>query len=214
MEKAFLYHGLFMIATLCQGPFACTSGYGLVFYQGLCYQKEKKIFIDEALYKPLKIRPSKIEDAGILTSLSFESKKYWGYPDHFFETWKKELFISPDYIRQNRVFVAKDKGRILGYYSLVHLENDIDASGILLLKGHWLEHMFILPDFIGKGIGKTLFHHLKIICREHGISRVSILSDPNAREFYEKMGCQYIKEIASTIPNRTTPLLILTLWPE
>ncbi|MFA5905867.1 MAG: GNAT family N-acetyltransferase [Desulfobacula sp.] len=162
----------------------------------------------------MEIRPAKIEESDILTSISFQSKKYWGYPDHFFEVWKNELTISTDYIRRNRVFVFEDKRVIRGYYSIVYLENDLDVSGVVISKGHWLEHMFISPDFIGKGIGTKLFDHLKKICTENKITRIGILSDPNARGFYEKMGYRYIKEYPSTIPNRTTPFLVLMLQPE
>jgi GNAT superfamily N-acetyltransferase len=158
----------------------------------------------------MEILPAKIEESGILTAISFESKKYWAYPKHFFETWKNELTISPDYIRQNRVFVFKDKTGIVGYYSIVYLENDMDFSGTVISKGHWLEHMFILPAFIGKGIGRKLFDHLRTICRQNRIAGITILSDPNAKGFYEKMGCRYVREIPSSIPNRTTPLLFLT----
>jgi len=162
----------------------------------------------------MEIRHAKIEESGTLTAISYASKRYWAYPDHFFETWKNELTISPDYIRQNRVFVFEGKAGIAGYYSMVCLENDMDFSGTVLSKGHWLEHMFILPAFIGKGIGTKLFEHLKIICRQNRINTISILSDPNAKDFYEKMGCRYVTEIPSTIANRTTPLLVLTLQPE
>jgi GNAT superfamily N-acetyltransferase len=157
----------------------------------------------------MEIRSAKIEESGILTSISFASKKYWAYPESFFETWKNELTISPDYILQNRVFVFEDRAGIAGYYAMVYLENDMDVSGTVLSKGHWLEHMFILPAFIGKGIGTKLFEHLKIICRQNRINTISILSDPNAKGFYEKMGCRYVKEYPSSIPHRTTPLLVI-----
>lgn len=38
-----------------------------------------------------------------------------------------------------------------------------------------------------------------------------ILSDPNARKFYEKMGCKYQKEYPSTITNRTTSWLVFKI---
>ncbi len=161
----------------------------------------------------MEIRPAKIKEADILTSLSFQSKGHWGYPDHFFEIWKNELTISEDYIRHNRVFVFEDNGFIRGYYSIVHLDNDLDVSGIIIPKGHWLEHMFISPDFIGKGIGTKFFDHLKMICKKNRITRINILSDPKAKGFYKKMGCRYVKEYPSTIPNRTTPLLIWEIQP-
>jgi len=71
--------------------------------------------------------------------------------------------------------------------------------------------MFIVVDRIGKGIGTKLFSHVRENCDSRGISELGILSDPNARGFYEKMGCEYIQEYPSTIKNRTTPYLKLKI---
>lgn len=151
------------------------------------------------------IRPADIDDHDALTRISFRSKRYWGYPEHYFKTWEKELTITPGYIKVHRVFVLEHKGDPIGYYSIVTLETDIDLSGIILPKGVWLDHMFILPEFIGKGFGRELFRHMAETCRALKIDVLNILADPNAGGFYERMGCTYVKEYPSTIENRTTP---------
>jgi hypothetical protein len=51
------------------------------------------------------IRPAKIQEAEILTKISFDSKGYWGYPKEFYDVWAKELTINSDYITNNDVFV-------------------------------------------------------------------------------------------------------------
>jgi len=155
------------------------------------------------------IRHAKQTEAGILTEISFSSKGYWGYPKEYFDIWSKELTISHEYIQNNDVFVFQNDTIILGYYSIVELNNDIEVSGITISKGFWLEHMFIEPLSIGKGIGSKMFDHLQKRCRKRGITKLSILADPNSKGFYKKMGCEYKKEYPSTIRNRTTPLLIL-----
>jgi GNAT superfamily N-acetyltransferase len=157
------------------------------------------------------IRPGKKEEAQILTELSFESKGYWGYPKEYFEIWKPELTITPDYIEKNDVLVFESDGAIVGYYSIIELENDMVVSGTKIVKGHWLEHMFIAPKYIGRGIGTIMFDHLRKRCEIKGIRKLGILSDPNARGFYEKMGCDYQGEFPSTIAGRTTPLFVLTM---
>ncbi|RJQ84641.1 MAG: GNAT family N-acetyltransferase [Desulfobacteraceae bacterium] len=58
---------------------------------------------------------------------------------------------------------------------------------------------------MGQGIGTKLFDHLRQRCIAKGIKELGILADPNARGFYEKMGCRYQGEHPSTIMNRTTP---------
>ena len=157
------------------------------------------------------IRHAETEDAHILTAISFRSKGYWGYPEEFYEIWRGELTITSGYIQANDVFVYEHKGEVMGYYSIVELKNDLYVSGIKLEKGFWLEHMFVDPPHIETGIGTQLFTHLQERCGCRGIERLGILADPNARGFYEKMGCAYQGEYPSTIENRTTPFLVLNM---
>jgi GNAT superfamily N-acetyltransferase len=157
------------------------------------------------------IRDAKKQEAEILTEISFSSKGYWGYPKEFYDIWSSELTISSDYIQNNDVFVLESDDGIVGYYSIVELKDDIEASGIRISKGYWLEHMFIEPRHIGKGFGTKMFAHLRKRCALRGIAELGILADPNSRGFYEKMGCEYKCEYPSTINNRTTPYLQLKM---
>ncbi|MBW2328898.1 MAG: GNAT family N-acetyltransferase [Deltaproteobacteria bacterium] len=155
------------------------------------------------------IRSAKQDEAEMLTNISFASKGYWHYPQDFFDIWNRELTISSEYIEENDVFVYELDGAVVGYYSIVELPEDIEVSGIKIKKGFWLEHMFIEPRHIGKGIGSRMFHHLRKRCKALEIKKLRILADPNSKGFYEKMGCQYLNEFPSTIKNRTTPYLLL-----
>lgn len=157
------------------------------------------------------IRLAKIQEAEMLTKISFSSKGYWGYPKEFYDIWTDELTIGPDYIKNNDVFVYENDGAINGYYSIVELKDDIEVSGVRISKGFWLEHMFIEPRSIGKGIGTKMFAHLRKRCGSRAIKELGILADPNSRGFYEKMGCEYKREYPSTIKNRTTPYLQLKI---
>jgi GNAT superfamily N-acetyltransferase len=157
------------------------------------------------------IRKAKIQEAEILTKISFGSKGYWNYPKEFYDIWSNELKISSDYIQNNDVFVFDNAGEIVGYYSIVELKDDIEVLGVRISKGFWLEHMFIEPRSIGKGIGTKMFDHLRKRCTYRGIKELGILADPNSRGFYEKMGCEYKGEFPSTIKARKTPYLKLFL---
>jgi GNAT superfamily N-acetyltransferase len=155
------------------------------------------------------LRKAKTVESQTLTRISFSSKSYWGYPTEYFDIWNDELTITHKYIEENTVYVYEIKNKILGYYSIVELKEDFEASKIVMHKGFWLEHMFLLPGYIGRGIGTKMFTHIREICLLKGILKLGILADPNAKGFYEKMGCQYLDEFPSTIPNRTTPWLEL-----
>jgi maltose O-acetyltransferase len=157
------------------------------------------------------IRQAKINEFKILTTISFSSKAYWKYPAKYFDIWNDELTITPKYIETNTVYVYEIKNKILGYYSIVELKENLKVSKTIIHKGFWLEHMFLLPGYIGRGIGTKMFTHIREICLLKGILKLGILADPNAKGFYEKMGCQYLDEFPSTIPNRTTPWLELRI---
>lgn len=157
------------------------------------------------------IRPANIKDSCILTEISFSSKRYWKYPEKYYRVWANELTITPDYISSNEVWVYESGREIVAYYSLVTLNKEIKVAGIALARGHWLEHMFTKPAYIGIGIGTELVVHLRNRCIQKKIEELNILADPNAKGFYEKMGCRYVQEFPSTIMGRTTPHLVLSL---
>jgi GNAT superfamily N-acetyltransferase len=154
------------------------------------------------------IRPALPSEYKTLTDLSFRSKAVWNYPQTYFDIWVKEFTLSSDYIQNNDVFVFETNKTILGYYSLVILNEDLLVTpDIKIESGLWLEHMFIEPQHIGSGLGKKLFIHCIEQSELKSYEKLKTLSDPNASQFYIKMGCRYVKEYPSTIENRTTPYL-------
>jgi GNAT superfamily N-acetyltransferase len=159
------------------------------------------------------IRAAIKEEAKILTKISFESKKYWGYPKEYFNIWKSELTIQPGYIEKNDVYLLENNGEIAGYYSVVEFCVDQPLFEMGLEKGFWLEHLFVLPCNIGQGFGTEMFDHLRRWCKSHGVSRLGILADPNAKGFYEKMRCEYQEDFPSTIANRAIPFFVLNIEP-
>lgn len=153
------------------------------------------------------IREAQPADHRLLTTISFRSKSYWNYPDSYLSVWKAELTITPEYINRNKVFMYLRRKESIGYYSLVVLSEDIEFSGNVLHAGWWLDHMFVLPEYIGQGIGREMFEHCLGRLAEERVEKLMILVDPFAREFYEKMGCRCLGDYPSTIPGRTTPYL-------
>jgi hypothetical protein len=93
------------------------------------------------------IRSAKMVDSQALTEISFTSKGYWNYPKEYFEIWKDELTISPEYILKNEVFVYEIDKAIVGYYSVVELKEDIKNSGIRIGKGFFRVHAHEIRRF-------------------------------------------------------------------
>jgi len=157
------------------------------------------------------IRRARPDEHVLLTEISFSSKRHWNDPDVYFEVWKDELTITRAYIESNTVFVAEVSGAIVGYLSIVHVPQDFKAGATFVQRGYWLEHLFVRPGFMHRGIGSRLVAFARVWCAQNSIDRLLIFSDPHARGFYERLGAIYIGEVASSIPGRTVPLMELII---
>jgi len=149
------------------------------------------------------LRKAKGNENKTLTDISFAAKRYWDYPDEYFDVWQDELTVSEAYIEDNVVFVVENESVSIAYYSIIEVEEDFFAGETKVEKGVWLEHMFVLPQYIGKGIGKAMYAHMQQQCRDNGVVEIRIFSDPNAKGFYERMGARYLGERPSGIEGRS-----------
>jgi N-acetylglutamate synthase-like GNAT family acetyltransferase len=139
----------------------------------------------------LKIRRASTEDHAALTRLAHDAKRHWGYPEHWIKHWEAALTITPQYLEANHVFLSEDGDNILGFYALVLNQDRAE-----------LDHMWVSPDHMGSGVGKALFVHAMRAAKGQNISEVEILSDPNAEDFYKKMGAYRTGESASEIDGQ------------
>ncbi len=152
------------------------------------------------------IRLAKPDEQDILTEISFASKRYWDYPEEYFEIWKDELTITSGYIDKNIVYAVQWDEQIIAYFSIVFVPEDMQTKHVLVQKGWWLEHMFVLPEYIGKGIGRQMVRHMLKICGQKHIGKLNVFADPFAKGFYEKTGFNYVGEYPSGIAERTVCL--------
>lgn len=145
----------------------------------------------------MKIRPARPEEAAALSALCFRSKAYWGYDEAFMEACRDELTLHPDDVQRRRTTVAEHDGRIVGVYTLDR-EPPVAEIGLF----------FVSTGEIGTGVGRRLWEHLVARARQLGFDAISIEADPNAEEFYLRMGAVRVGEAPSgSIAGRTLPLL-------
>jgi GNAT superfamily N-acetyltransferase len=77
-----------------------------------------------------------------------------------------------------------------------------------------LDALFVDPPAIGSGAGRMLFAAALDLARGLGARRMTILADPNAAAFYERMGARFLRNAPSdAIPGRTLPLYEYDLTP-
>lgn len=130
-----------------------------------------------------------MDECDALSALCLRSKAHWGYNAEFVEACRPYLRIEPHCVRAQHAFVALDhEDRIVGVCQI----DPGNASGNLDL-------LFIEPDAIGTGAGRVLFQEAAQRLREAGVKTMTILSDPDARGFYEAMGAVFIADRPSDV---------------
>jgi N-acetylglutamate synthase-like GNAT family acetyltransferase len=152
----------------------------------------------------ISLRRAQQKQASALTSLMRVSKAYWGYTPQQMAVWKAELSLSEQEVRDKLVVSAEDQSAaLLGFYTLLF---DGDCARI--------EHLFVDPAKMGRGVGKALLQHAIASARQQGSRIIDIDADPYAEDFYLKNGAQRVGEIAAPVacqPSRVRPQLRITL---
>ena len=121
------------------------------------------------------------------------------------ESWRDLLTIKPEFIASYETHAAIVHGRIVGFYALARNESRLD-----------LLHLWVRPDWMGRGVGRSLFHHALERAKALGFRELEIESDPNAEGFYERLGARRvgasIKEMDGQ--KRELPILIYEMKKE
>jgi ribosomal protein S18 acetylase RimI-like enzyme len=121
------------------------------------------------------------EDAEMLTAIAHAAKRHWGYPERWIEAWRDILTMRPEFIAVNVAYCATEDDNIVGFYVLT-----TESDGI------HLDHLWIIPAAMRRGIGRALFKHAVDQVRKSGFDLIKIETDPNAEGFYERMGAQRV----------------------
>jgi len=148
------------------------------------------------------IRRALPDEADTLSQIALSAKAYWGYPERWMEIWTPLLTITPEFISSADVWVAEVNSELAGFHALIFAKQRVN-----------LEHLWILPAYIRKGIGRALFEHALARCREMQCQGLKIVSDPNAQGFYERMGAKKVGVSLGEVDGelRSLPIMEITL---
>lgn len=143
------------------------------------------------------IRAARRGEAASLTALCVRSKAHWGYDTGFMRLSAAALEVDEADIAAGRVLVAGDAAdRPLGMATVLGTGDAVD-----------LDALFVDPPAIGSGAGRKLFEAACTLARGLGAARMTILADPHAAPFYERMGARFLRNAPSdAIPGRLLPL--------
>lgn len=147
-----------------------------------------------------KIGRAASDQAEILTQIAFAAKRHWGYPDAWIQLWSPALTITPEFIEQHETYIAWEEERAVGFCAI---SREAETAS--------LEHLWVSPGYIGKGIGAALFHHLLGRCKELGVQNLKIESDPNAQGFYEHLGAKKVGEVIGELDGKPRVLPVLEI---
>jgi GNAT superfamily N-acetyltransferase len=139
-----------------------------------------------------------------LTRIALAAKRYWRYPERWIEIWTPILTFTAEYVAVNPTYVALDAGEPVGFYALVRSTAEPRAQ---------LDHLWITPEWIGRGLGRALFEHAVGTARSLGAAVLDIEAEPFAEPFYRHMGARRTGERTGKIEDqpRVLPLMELDL---
>jgi predicted N-acetyltransferase YhbS len=147
------------------------------------------------------IRHALPAEAAELTALARRSKAHWGYEEVQLDAWREELAITPALVESAHVYVCESDGDIAAFYALLR-EGELWQLG----------HLWVLPEQMGRGIGRALLRHAAAEAFEGGAREVLVDADPYAEAFYLACGAERGGEVAAPIagqPQRRRPQLRL-----
>lgn len=144
----------------------------------------------------LRARP---DDAAMLTEIAFAAKRHWGYPEQWITSWARVLTIEPRSIVEQHTYTAYLDREPVGFYSLGG-RRDTKPDTMCL------EHLWVLPRAMRRGVGRALFLHAVEQLRASGFERLEIESDPNAAGFYERMGARRVATTITELEGRPREL--------
>lgn len=140
----------------------------------------------------MKILPAELQNLQDLTDLCFRSKAHWGYHTSFMASCADELTFTKNDLEESLVAFVIERDRIVGVAQL----RQIIQLGLPTAQVE-LEKLFIDPDAKGRGVGRSLFKWAVSSSQLLNADELMIVSDPNAADFYIKMGADLCGHVTS-----------------
>ncbi len=149
----------------------------------------------------IRLRPVRPDELAELTELCLRSKAVWGYDAAFMAACRAELTLRPRDLDTPMQVAETDNGEVVGLAQI-----KVDGREAELAR------LFVEPDLLRTGAGRTLFAWAVAEAHRLGAVRMTIDADPDAAAFYQRMGARLDGEVPSgSIPGRMLPRLVVTL---
>jgi GNAT superfamily N-acetyltransferase len=131
-------------------------------------------------------RDASVED---INRVIVASKSHWEYPRSYLDAALPLLTIDESYLAEHLCFEVVDEGaNIVCFFAVAE-----DAGA------HLLDHLWVRPDLLGRGIGRLACEHVFALARRYRWPVLLVLADPPAHGFYRRMG---FEETGMRVPSR------------
>ena len=108
------------------------------------------------------------------------------------QLWKNDLAVTADYIAANKVTKVFDDNDFIGFYAVIKI-SDTTCE---------IDHLWLLPEKINQGYGKLIFAHLLQELKNEGYEKATLVAEPNAVYFYNKMNGKVTAQVESKPKGR------------
>ena len=130
-------------------------------------------------------RRARADERETLDEMTLAGIRHWGHDQNHPEAYQGLLghVESEDGPEVHPVFVLEEDDEVVAFYELRDRDDHVE-----------LVRMFMRPDLIGGGYGRTLWTHA--VEQAASMSdRMLIMSDPGALGFYEAMGARFERHV-------------------
>ncbi|HEX6537695.1 MAG TPA: GNAT family N-acetyltransferase [Candidatus Dormibacteraeota bacterium] len=126
----------------------------------------------------IQIRDAQPDEVTELEQLQWRASLVWDEYREDLEAHPDEIEVSSRDIAAGNVRVAEGDGGVLGFFVLCDRAGDAAE----------LDGLFVEPDAMRRGIGRSLIADAVALARSRGCARVEVTANPRAVDFYVKTG--------------------------
>lgn len=127
----------------------------------------------------MRIRDAELDEVTELEELQWRASLVWEEYREDLETHPDAIAVSSRDVAAGNVRVAEGpEGAILGFFVLGDRTGDAAE----------LDGLFVEPDAMHRGIGRSLVADAVAVARSRGCERIEVTANPRALDFYVKTG--------------------------
>lgn len=125
----------------------------------------------------MRIRLARIEERSALEEVQRSASLALGTYNEQLRAHPEVIELPAEQIARGQVLVAETDGEIAGFAVVLGDDSFAELDGLFVEPAHWR-----------KGFGKALVNESVQLARNRGLSLMTVVAEPGAREFYEKCG--------------------------